>query len=54
MRYKLSDLFDTASDLTDEIKSEYDTSMVMGLNSTQLNEVLSFVGSVVFGYFYDD
>lgn len=54
MRYKLSDLFDTASDLTDEIKDEYDTSMAMGLNSTQLNEVLSFVGSVVFGYFYDD
>lgn len=54
MRYKLSDLFDTASDLTDEIENEYDLSLTMGLTSTELNEVLSFVGSVVFGYFYDD
>ena len=54
MRYKLKDVIDSNTDLVDYLKQGLNTSMSFGKTATQLNEVLTFVGMVVYGYFYDD
>lgn len=37
-----------------DIKTRVNSSFTMGLNATALNDVVSFIGSVVYGYFYND
>ena len=54
MRYKLKDVIDSNTDLVDYLKQGLNTSMSFGKTATQLNDVLTFVGMVVYGYFYDD
>ena len=54
MRYKLEQLFDDGSNLTTYIKGGLNTSMSFGFTATQLSDVLTFVGNVIFGYFYED
>ena len=54
MRYKLKDIVDSNTDLVDYLKQGLNTAMSFGKTATQLNEVLTFVGMVVYGYFYDD
>lgn len=51
-RYKLNELYTKAQFVT--AISGVDSNLCMGLNSTQLSETLSFVGSAIYGYFYDD
>lgn len=54
MRYKLKDVIDSNTDLVDYLKQGLNTSMSFGKTATQLNDVLTFVGMVLYGYFYDD
>ena len=54
MRYKLKDVVDTNTDLVDYLKQGLNSAMSFGKTATQLNDVLTFVGMVVYGYFYDD
>lgn len=54
MRYKLSELYDTITDFVDDIKLGVNTSLTMGKDATALGELLTFVGNVIGGYFYDD
>ena len=54
MRYKLSELFDSVTDFVDDIKRGVNTALTFGKTSTQLSELLTFVGNVIAGYFYDD
>lgn len=54
MRYKLNDLYDTITDFVDGIKTGLNTYLTFGKTATQLNELLTFVGNVIGGYFYDD
>ena len=54
MRYTLETIVDTKTDFIDYIKQGLNTSMSFGMNATTLNELLTFVGNVIYGYFYDD
>ena len=54
MRYKLEELFDDASELTTYITGGVTTAMTMGLTTSNLSELLAFVGNVIFGYFFED
>ena len=52
--YVLSQLYDTIGDFTDNLKSYVASFGTMGLTATQTAEVVGFIGSAIFGYFYDD
>lgn len=54
MRYKLKDIVDTNTDLVDYLKQGLNTALSFGKTATELNEVLTFVGNAIYGYFYDD
>ena len=54
MRYRLKDIIDSNTDLVDYLKQGLNTAMSFGKTATQLNEVLTFVGMVIYGYFYDE
>lgn len=54
MRYKLEDLFDDGAELTTYITGGVNTALTMGLTTSNLSELLSFMGNVIFGYFYED
>ena len=54
MRYTLKTIVDTKTDFIDYIKQGLNTSMSFGMNATTLNELLTFVGNVVYGYFSND
>lgn len=59
-RYKLSELYtrqefaSTMHGYFDEGGIYSDGTMIMGLNLTAIEPVLSFLSSVIYGYFYDD
>lgn len=54
MRYKLKELIDDATNLVNDIKDGVNTSLTFGKTATELNDVISFVGNAIYGYFYDD
>ena len=54
MRYKLDELFENITDFVDGIKLGLNTSLTMGKDATALNELFTFIGNVIGGYFYDD
>lgn len=57
MIYKLNDLYSAntlISDVTTSFNSLPLSAFKMGMNTTDLNEVLGFVCSVSFGYFFDE
>ena len=54
MRYRLKDIIDSNTDFVDYLKQGLNTAMSFGKTATQLNDVLTFVGMVIYGYFYDD
>ena len=54
MRYELQELYETVTDFVDAIKTGVNTSMTFGKTTTELNEVITFAGNVIAGYFYED
>lgn len=54
MRYELQELYETVTDFVDAIKTGVNTSMTFGKTATELNEVITFAGNVIAGYFYED
>ena len=54
MRYELQELYETVTDFVDAIKTGVNTSMTFGKTATELNEVITFAGNVIAGYFYDN
>lgn len=54
MRYQLQELYETITDFVDAIKTGVNTSMTFGKTATDLNEVITFAGNVIAGYFYED
>ena len=54
MRYQLQELYETVTDFVDAIKTGVNTSMTFGKTATDLNEVITFAGNVIAGYFYED
>ena len=54
MRFELNEVVESTTDFVDYLKQGVNTSMTFGKTSTELNELLTFVGNVVYGYFYYD
>ena len=54
MRYKLEELFDDPTQLNTYITGGINTAITMGLTTSNLSEILSFVSNVIFGYFFED
>ena len=58
MLYTLADYYsaydDPVTQFVTDLKSRVNTALTMGKNATQLSELITFVGSVIYGYFYAD
>ena len=57
IRYRLNEIYNNSTELVNGIKTQLGFSysaLLMGLNATAYNDVVAFIGSAIYYYFYKD